>query len=172
MTDIWQQYKESFDAYDLDGDGYITRADLDELESRLGRSGEFVEHLDKLWRFLAASLDTNRDQRVDLQEWYEAWREMREGADNYDSLPCWFRNYCDLIFSILDEDGDGHVVESEYERFLAVFGREALPGVFAELDSDKSGTVTTEQLQNAVYDFTCVHDERNVRFWGRPKVKA
>jgi hypothetical protein len=29
--------------------------------------------------------------------------------------------------------------------------------------------LTVEQLQNAVYDFTCVHDERNVRFWGEPR---
>lgn len=171
-NDVWAQYAESFRAYDLDGDGYITRHDLVELERRLGRAGEFNEHIERLWRFLAASLDTNHDHRVDMQEWFEAWREMREIADSYDSLPVWFRNYCDLIFDLLDDDGDGRVEEAEYNRLLAVFGREPLPGVFASLDEHGKGSLDRQQLQDAIYDFTCVHDERNVRFWGSPTGQA
>ncbi len=166
--EIWAQYAESFRAYDLDGDGFITRADLAELERRLGRSGEFNQHIEQLWKFLAASLDTNRDHRVDLEEWFEAWREMRDIADSYDSFPIWFRHYCDFIFDLLDEDGDGLVVEAEYEHLLAVFNRRPVPGVFASLDEEGKNALTRAQFHEAVFDFTCVREERNVRFWGQP----
>ena len=166
-AEIWPQYAESFRAYDLDGDGYITRNDLLELESRLDRTGEFNQHIEQLWKFLAASLDLNHDHRVDLAEWFEAWREMREIADGYDSFPIWFQNYCDFIFDLLDEDGDGRVEEAEYNRLLGIFRRTPLPGVFASLDVDGAGSLDRQQLRDAIYDFTCVHDERNVRFWGK-----
>lgn len=165
-SDVWAQYFESFDAYDLNGDGFITRDDLVELAARLGRPGCFNEHIEQLWKFLAASLDVDHDHRVDAHEWFEAWRELREIADSYDSFPVWFRNYCDFIFDLLDEDGDGQVLESEYERLLTVFGRQPLPGVFAALDLEGKGSLTREQLQGAIFDITCVHDEKNVRFWG------
>lgn len=167
-TEVWPQYAESFRAYDLDGDGYITRKDLEVLEARLSRSGDFNQHIERLWRFLAASLDTNHDHRLDLEEWFEAWREMREIADGYDSFPVWFQNYCDFLFDLLDEDGDGRVEEPEYDRLLRAFGRRSLPGVFASLDLDGAGSLSRQQLRDAIFDFTCVNHERNVLFWGEP----
>lgn len=167
-SEVWPQYAESFRAYDLNGDGYITYEDLRLLQTRLSRSGEFNQHMEKLWKFLSASLDVNRDQRVDLDEWFEAWAEMREIADSYDSFPAWFQNYCDFIFDLLDEDGDGRVEEAEYDRLLQAFGRQPLPGVFASLDVDNAGSLSRRQLREAIFDFTCVNHERNVRFWGQP----
>lgn len=166
--EIWPQYAESFRAYDLDGDGYITRHDLELLEAKLGRSGEFNQHIEQLWRFLAASLDLNHDHRLDLEEWFEAWREMRDIADSYDSFPVWFQNYCDFIFDLLDEDGDGQVLESEYDRLLAVFGRRPTPGVFAGLDAEGKGSINRAQLREAIFDFTCVHEDKSASFWGTP----
>ena len=62
--------------YDLDGDGYITREEVDIVLSRMGDHHD-DGYLEKLFNFVFENFDTDGDGRISLPEWYNAFRHIK-----------------------------------------------------------------------------------------------
>ena len=104
--------------WDANSDGVVTRA---EAESAA------VEHTRK--RFEA--LDADKDGSLTKQE-IDAARERRHEA---------MREHAEERFKAADSDGDGRLSKAEAEKGMPMLARR-----FDELDGDKDGALTSEEL--------------------------
>ncbi|WP_156757070.1 EF-hand domain-containing protein [Actinokineospora pegani] len=149
-----------FTAMDDNGDGFLERADFEALTDRWTsiRGTVGAQRLREImmgwWQVLLEASDTNRDQRVTVEE-------VLAVVDNLGSMLHLVRATAESMFEAVDEDGDGRVSAAEYGRMIGAWtGRESAPeAVFARLDTDGDGWISKPEFIGHWAEFWAGDDE-------------
>ena len=152
-----------FSMLDATGDGYVTRDDYEAFALRLVQafgeppgSGAAVavrEGYRQLWAALSARAETDRDGRISEAE-FLAWVGSVADDDGFDAE---IAPLAQAVVALADDDGSGVLAEGELRRLLTACGLsgEQAERVFADLDTDASGSVDVAELVAAIRAF-CV----------------
>ena len=136
-----------FAAMDVNGDGYLERADFEALTDRWVhlRDGYQPERLREImmgwWEALYAASDRNSDEKVSHDE-------VLRMVDNLGTALDLVVATAESMFEAVDEDGDGAVSAPEYGRMIHAWTGDETPtdGVFALLDLDGDGTISKSEF--------------------------
>ncbi|MFC4117073.1 EF-hand domain-containing protein [Nonomuraea zeae] len=152
----------SFSYIDVDGNGVITRDDLQGLGARLlagfgaspaGPKGRQVaDSFDSLWDTLAVAADLDRDSRITPDEYRASVIASFIDGDRFEPV---FRPAIEAVLTVADTDGDGHIQPHEFQLVHEAFGRseEDSKHAFAALDLDGDGVLSCDELLHAARDY-------------------
>ena len=160
-----------FDTLDIDGNGYITEANLNEAAGRvLGARGipvdspmglELREATERLWsEFIAPKADAE-DGRVGRKELRAALAEHMI-ADQF-AAAAKLASIADAYFAIADEDGDGLIGSGEFVQLLRNWhgvDYQDSHRVFEYLDADHDNRISPDEWRSAIFSFF-LGSERN-----------
>jgi Ca2+-binding EF-hand superfamily protein len=162
VTSDLQRKKTSvvFTAMDVNGDGFLERADFEALTERwTGIRGEAgSERLREImmgwWDALHTASDENRDQRVTLEEVLAAVGNLGTMLDLVVAT-------AESMFEAVDEDGDGRVSATEYARMIHAWTGDESPtdAGFARLDLDGDGWISKSEFVSHWVEFWAGDDE-------------
>jgi Ca2+-binding EF-hand superfamily protein len=151
-----------FSVLDVDGDGFVERADYTRRVEALARlrgwsqeSPEYVRNLQHAldeWESLRESADADDDGHVTREEF------LRYGdifLDDREAVRSYARGDVQLLFDSLDTDGDGKVSAEEYSAYLQVCGVDASAAAafFAHADLNEDGQITRTEMAHAIEEF-------------------
>jgi Ca2+-binding EF-hand superfamily protein len=152
----------SFEYIDVDGNGAITRDDLQGLGDRLlagfgispaGASGRRVaDTFDTLWDTLSGSADLDHDGRITPDEYRSSVIASFIDGDRFEPV---FRPAIEAVLAVADTDGDGLIQPQEFDLVHEAFGRSGQDSkaAFAALDLDGDGALGREELLRATRDY-------------------
>jgi Ca2+-binding EF-hand superfamily protein len=152
----------SFSYIDADGNGAITRDDLQGLGARLlagfgaspaGAQGRRVaDSFDRLWDTLADMADLDRDGRITPDEYRSSVVSSFIDGDRFEPV---FRPAIEAVLAVADTDGDGLLQPQEFLLVHEAFGRSEQDSeyAFAALDLDGDGALGCAELLHAVRDY-------------------
>lgn len=157
-----QKLPRLFAVHDLNRDGVINRVDFEEYTRRIaglrGWGPESIEYNELLARFfmfwhgledIAAGKGV---YDVTITEWFEYWDRILNTPGVFDAVIAPIGR---LIFTILDEDGDGSITADEYAaiyRFGGLDPAEAA-AAFSQLDLDRDGQLSIEEIMAHADEF-------------------
>jgi Ca2+-binding EF-hand superfamily protein len=153
-----------FDTLDVDGNEYITEADLQRaaervltargvpVESPMGM--ELRDATQQLWTDFIASGDTDKDGRVGRKELRSALAENML-ADRI-SAGVKLATVADAYFSIADADGDGMISSSEFVQLLRNWNGvdfQESHRLFEILDADHDNRISPDEWRKVIFGF-------------------
>ncbi|HSL71868.1 MAG TPA: hypothetical protein VK864_16590 [Longimicrobiales bacterium] len=156
-----QKLPRLFAVHDLNRDGTINRADFEEYTRRIastrGWGPESQEYKELLSRFLMFWDELEKTARargasqVTVTEWLAHWDAILQTPALYDQLAPIGR----LVFTILDQDGDGRVTAGEYQAVFTEGGLDSAQAAqaFARLDLDHDGRLMIEEIMTLLEQF-------------------
>ncbi len=158
-----ERLRQRFQMWDVDKDGLIDRSDYEAEALRVIRAfGESPESprgaavLDAylhMHDFLAARVDVGEGGMTEEQFVAVFEDEMfRKGDSGFGKV---LRPTIRASVDLCDTDGDGEINRAEYRRWLEAIGWDQIRAdeAFRRLDTDGSGTLTADELVQAVKDF-------------------
>ncbi len=144
-----------FDAYDVDGDGFIDHADYLRFSDSLAAAGaidaagkaKLDSETTALWNQIREHADTSRDGRVSASEW-TAWQTSLDDAAGAGGGAFPLEKYISALVDVLDTDNDGKVSLREYDAGIAAYGYKNVDvaGNFAKFDTDGDGFLSREEV--------------------------
>jgi small conductance mechanosensitive channel len=149
-------------AFDVDGNRYLERADLDALARRVishqGRAADSPLHdelrsrLASYWNEMVTLVDTNKDGRISQEEFLHFAAQL--SADLSGAAGRCMMAVAELLFTIADQDGDGTIGAKEFGQCFAAYGiAESITAKgFTLIDSDDNGRITREEWQSFMRD--------------------
>ncbi|MDN3241501.1 EF-hand domain-containing protein [Glycomyces tritici] len=160
-----------FDTLDIDGNGYITEANLNEAAARvLGARGipvdspmglELREATERLWSEFIAPKADGAEGRVGRRELRAALAEHMI-ADQF-AAAAKLASIADAYFAIADEDGDGLIGSGEFVQLLRNWhgvDYQESHRVFEYLDADHDNRISPDEWRSAIFSFF-LGSERN-----------
>ncbi|ELU17494.1 hypothetical protein CAPTEDRAFT_164457 [Capitella teleta] len=130
-------FSEFFEEADIDGNGYLTFAELASVLKKNGYTGTEVE-VKKMF----AAMDTSGDNRVSKEEFMIAMMKKPISVHREAELRA--------IFQAFDEDGDGEVtpaeIKSAFDKMGLSFGDEQIEELMGLMDEDASGSISYEEF--------------------------
>ncbi|NEP49144.1 MAG: hypothetical protein F6K65_10085 [Moorea sp. SIO3C2] len=119
-----QKFPRLFEMYDADNNGFIEQADFErflETYSQL-RSWEpgspnynsFQSKLMSRWDSMQKFADTNRDNRISLEEWLVYIENILNDQDAYEAE---IKGIAGFVFSVFDTNGDEQLDLEEYRQW-------------------------------------------------------
>lgn len=151
-----------FEVYDVDDDGKIGSADFERVlenvrvvrgasETSAAYGGLRAAYLE-FWGSLSRSADVDADGGVDLDEWLAYWQLLLEDDRRYAAE---VTAITDHLFTIFDTDEDGQIGPDEFGDFYGVLGlgQNLARSVFIELDADRDGALSREELLDVSAQF-------------------
>jgi len=173
MISDLQQRKAShyYDLIDEDDNGYVEARDFELrvdrlIESRGVSDEEAREALrDRVmgwWDHLYTLADIDDDERVTREEWDTYWHAIQAGideggvdeAETLESLERAARG----TFRAINTSGSGGITEEEYAEWLEAWGVHDSQAAFRRLDRDDTGTLSEDDLVEAVKEFYLSND--------------
>lgn len=155
-----------FQMFDANANGYLESDDFDQLADRIIDGLEADRGSPKAqavrdgyrtyWEGLVAGLDADNDGRVSLDEFSAAVHDE-----------AWYNRYAkpfaQAVASISDIDDDDQIDEAELTACLRSVGfpAEGVNALFAKLDPQGQGHISTSTLEGMIHDFY-VSDDENV----------
>jgi juvenile hormone diol kinase len=123
-----RKLKRMFVFYDLDKDGVLTKDDFEILTKNFAKTrnltidskeimplqGMFM----KQWEDLVHIADTNKDNKVTIDEWLVYWDKILSSEELYNAV---VNGFGEFFFNLLDRDGDKKVSAKEYEEYISSF---------------------------------------------------
>ncbi|NUS56801.1 MAG: EF-hand domain-containing protein, partial [Streptomycetaceae bacterium] len=146
---------------DAGGDGYLSRDDYTAFALRLvlalgeaprsPRAQAVREGYLRLWRAIVTRADTDGDGRVSRDE-YAAWAARATADGAFDAA---IRPLAWAVIGLADTDEDGLLNRPDLTRLLTACNLtpEQVRHTITELDTDRSGTVSADEIVTAVRDF-------------------
>jgi Ca2+-binding EF-hand superfamily protein len=136
-----------FTAMDVNGDGFLERADFEALTDRWVdiRGADEHERLREIlmgwWDALRAASDQDRDDKVTVDE-------VLSVVSNLGTMLDLVVATAESMFEAVDEDGDGAVSAPEYARMIHAWTGDDTPtdAVFARLDLDGDGSISKSEF--------------------------
>ncbi|XP_064596485.1 calexcitin-2-like [Liolophura sinensis] len=134
--------------YDTMKDGNLSRQDFSKLLTRLAevkglepKTKEYRELQERVNGVWAGLMKGSRFYRhnpsqlhLNITEWLEYWKDFARAAKQCEGWPdtsidghveyLWQRDFVDLVFDIMDKDGDNVVSRDDYVRLMAGLGLE------------------------------------------------
>ncbi|WP_447003381.1 EF-hand domain-containing protein [Saccharothrix isguenensis] len=143
-----------FAAMDVNGDGFLERADFEALTNRWVdiRGADAQERLRDImmgwWDALRSASDQDRDDKVTVDE-------VLSVVSNLGTMLDLVVATAESMFEAVDEDGDGAVSAPEYARMIHAWTGNDAPtdGVFARLDMDGDGTISKQEFVSHWVEF-------------------
>ncbi|GGP51060.1 EF-hand domain-containing protein [Saccharothrix coeruleofusca] len=155
MASDLQQRKISvvFAAMDADDDGFLERADFEALTDRWVRlraadPERLRETMMRWWEVLRESSDHNGDEKVTLAE-------VLTAVDRLGTMLDLVVATAESMFEAVDEDGDGRITATEYDRMIRAWTGADTPtdGVFGRLDLDGDGAISKSEFAQHWVEF-------------------
>ncbi|KAJ8755492.1 hypothetical protein K2173_019290 [Erythroxylum novogranatense] len=103
------ELKRLFQAFDRNGDGRITK---EELNHSLGNLGIFIPDMELTQ--MIEKIDVNGDGCVDVDEFRELYQQLMDVQDADDDMM--------EAFNVFDQNGDGYITVDELRTVLATLG--------------------------------------------------
>jgi juvenile hormone diol kinase len=151
-----------FKFYDSDGNGFIEAEDFDIIHARFCQVAgweegsapydKFKTGLANRWKKIQAHADTNRDNRVSLEEWLSYVDEMLQSDEAYEAE---VKGIGTMSFQAFDRDMNGKIDLDEYRGWHRAHGLDEAMAeeLFGELDLNHDGSISTEEHMNLVRQF-------------------
>jgi Ca2+-binding EF-hand superfamily protein len=131
-------YKETFNFFDRDGDGIISRPDLFHIMKMMNQEPNSEEIIE-----IMKINDKNKDSKICFQDFKEI---METDNDSPNQLL--------QAFKIFDKDGNGLVDQEELKTILENFGEylddKEIERMIKEIDNDGDGFISLEDFVNAM----------------------
>ncbi|MET9825868.1 EF-hand domain-containing protein [Streptomyces sp. NPDC006349] len=140
-----------FDAFDVDGDGYLEEADFTALAARWGGLARVRTEADLAarvrdvmlgwWQHLSTTVDTDGAGRISMAG-------ILAMVDRLPSMHETVTATADTVFDAVDENGDGRISRGEHQRLIDVWhGRGIETGsTFDLLDQDGDGYLSRPEF--------------------------
>ncbi|WP_033341995.1 EF-hand domain-containing protein [Catenuloplanes japonicus] len=158
-----QRLEQRFQLWDANGDGAIDRSDYEAEAHRILKSFQesptspkgaaVVSAYQNLWKISAEQGGIGQDGSLDPEAFQKASEAamLDKGDAGFDRA---LAPTIQAVADLCDEDGDGQVDRGEFARWINAIGVEADPiQLFNQLDTNGSGTLTTDELVQAVKDY-------------------
>lgn len=162
-----KKLKRKFQIFDANGDGFVQRDDFDLIIGNLlklrdlsadSSGGQAIadQYID-YWLTLQHFVDANQDEKITMGEWmtyHEAALEFEKVLAEQGEEGT-LRPFAEVLFQMLDRNGDGQVSADEYHEFLQAYQLdvEAARQAFEHLDQQGKGHLTLDELFALVDDF-------------------
>lgn len=157
-----KKFTNGFRVMDTQQKGYLERADFEGLARRLAEvrgvrlsseEGEMlVARYVFIWEGVKKIADTDRNNRVDLEEWLVYHEQLLSKRESFEDL---IENLASFLFDLLDLNGDGKITIEEHKLFLQA--HQIAPGlaeeIFPKLDQNRDGHLSRDEVLSAVQDF-------------------
>eukprot|EP00977_Amphora_coffeiformis_P006109 scaffold1323_cov160-Amphora_coffeaeformis.AAC.14 len=134
------EFGHSFDCFDADNSGYITKEEFRDILTRLG-AGMDDEHFERI----VSALDRNGDGKVTREEFIQ-WYKFVASKEH---VP--LREQAEDLFEMLDADGSGEVTLGEFKDNLETldmgFTLDDIGSILNQVDRDRSGSVSLEEFE-------------------------
>jgi Ca2+-binding EF-hand superfamily protein len=167
-----------FTHIDANRDGVLEHADYERTAARLlcaldappsaPEAQQITEAYAEEWAALQAAADAEGGRRVTLDV-YLAYRDRELDGVSPEAV---LDPYTDLVFGLLDRDGDGIVSSEELSRYLSIYALpdEALREGLEKMDPARRGYFTREDVRRLVREFRASSDDDTPGSWmmGRP----
>jgi Ca2+-binding EF-hand superfamily protein len=153
-----------FDKWDVDGNGRIERTDFEaEAQRILQAFGEppnspqgraVLESFTSTFEYLAEQAGVGRTGSLDKDRFMNVIEtEVFQGGDA--GFGRVVRPMIQAILNLCDTDGDGEVNRDEFAKWLGAVGIDGSKAdeAFDAIDSNRSGSLTVDELVNAVKAF-------------------
>jgi len=130
-----EEYKETFEMFDLDKDGTITADELQEVMKSMGRLFSRKEVKEMI-----AEVDVDDSGSIEFDEFLLMM--CRDEDSEFELLEA---------FKVFDKDGDGEVTANEVRDVLAKFGQKLsdaeLEAMMAEVDRNGDGVISFAEFK-------------------------
>ncbi|GLY05394.1 MULTISPECIES: EF-hand domain-containing protein [Actinoplanes] len=158
-----QRLEQRFELWDANGDGQVDKSDYEAEARRILSSFSEAETTTKgkavldayrnMWTIAAKSGGIAETGALNPEQFNAASEKsmLDRGEQGFAEVlrPC-----IAAVANLADEDDDGEVDRDEFARWLNAIGVPNDPAqLFERLDSNKSGTLTTDELVQAVRDY-------------------
>ena len=131
------EFKEAFNIFDKDKDGYITVKELDQIMKNLGQSPTESE-----LQNMINEVDIDRNGTIDFGEFLGIMMKKLKETDSEDELI--------EVFKIFDTDGNGLINSNELLNIMLTLGEETnkedIEDIIKEVDHDGDGFINFEEF--------------------------
>ncbi len=136
---------------DLDGDGFVSKADYDLVIQRYRELGAPEKRLEKMTQLLARvmkSMGIDGTTKLTLQE---CSKNFEKSGTKPEDLDEWFM----IQFKILDTNGDGEISFKEWSDYYTVVGIDTVHArpSFDAMDTDGDGVISKEEFLAFIKEF-------------------
>ncbi|MEO0562253.1 MAG: EF-hand domain-containing protein [Chloroflexota bacterium] len=153
---------------DQDENGFLERADFERVANALDAlrgpaavdeedapdvKANFIAIFDNIHKMM----DLNANEKVELEEWVAYFEKALDDKVEFNKSVA---PMADSIYKLLDHDGDGKISLREFRHFAQVYRIEGkTERLFAKLDRDQNGVISTDEFALAIDEFFRSEDE-------------
>ena len=131
------EFKEAFNIFDKDKDGYITIKELDQIMKKLGQAPTESE-----LQNMINEVDIDGNGTIDFREFLGIMTKKLKETDSEDELI--------EVFKIFDSDGNGLINSNELLNVMVTLGedinKEDINDLIKEVDHDGDGFINFEEF--------------------------
>ena len=131
------EFKEAFNIFDKDKDGYITIKELDQIMKKLGQAPTESE-----LQNMINEVDIDGNGTIDFREFLGIMTKKLKETDSEDELI--------EVFKIFDSDGNGLINSNELLNVMVTLGENAnkteIEELIKEVDHDGDGFINFEEF--------------------------
>ncbi len=143
--DTINEFKEAFNIFDKDKDGYITIKELGEIMKNLGQTPTEAELQDMI-----NEVDIDGNGTIDFKEFLGIMvRKMRDSDSEEELIEA---------FKIFDKDGNGLISQDELLNVMLTLGentnKEEIEDLMKEVDLDGDGFINYEEFVRLILNKT------------------
>jgi Ca2+-binding EF-hand superfamily protein len=149
----------TFRKLDIDQNGRVEREDFDGAARRIadvrgvGSSSPqykaLLSRYEGIWQELRDGVGS---EHITLDEWLAYHEDLLSDRDRLEEGIVGLAN---VIFDVLDADGDGLITRDEYRKYLEAHGLDAARAdeVFQRLDRNDDGYISRAEVEHIVVDY-------------------
>ena len=135
--DKMNEFKEAFNIFDKDRDGYITAKELGDLIRNLGQTPSEAE-----LQNMINEVDINNNGAIDFKEFLDIMIKKLKDSENEEELI--------EAFKIFDKDGNGLIGSEELLNVMVTLGETSnikeIEDLIKEVDLDRDGLINYEEF--------------------------
>jgi juvenile hormone diol kinase len=151
-----------FHHHDMNHDGFLEKADYEEFVKRFGQAQDYspdtpeykaaYEQTMAAWDHIQKVADTDKDDRVSLEEFLESYDVTLGDEDLFEQFVI---GYAQSVLASWDRDGDGRLSGVEYVTLVGCYGIAEKPAreAFRHLDRDANGYLSIEEMMQNAREF-------------------
>jgi len=159
-----RKWKKFFTVLDIDKDGVVTKKDHELLGERFAgaspvdeaKKAEIKQQFISIWEKV---IEVDGQTQAITPKYFVALlnKQGRQG------LGAIYQGVCDIMFRVIDTDGDGFIQVAELQNFFKLFCDDTAQATraFDIIDSNKDGKISHEEFSTAFTDFLVGEDQES-----------